>query len=57
MNKIILSLILAGTLLSGVNTVDQFDDEGNYKRADEMQASWCEFNEGRDIITNQCDNF
>lgn len=49
---VICFLIIGGEGLAKGNT--QFDEDGNFIRADEMQKEWCKYNKGRDIIKNQC---
>lgn len=61
MRGTLISLIVAfGVILAGCSSdkvesaESDFDENGNFTRADEMQEEWCEYNKGRDFAEKQC---
>jgi len=52
------TLIVGGCASDKVNSAESdFDENGNFKRADEMQKEWCEYNKGRDFAKKQCEEY
>lgn len=58
LNRAVIVALIFLTVITGCSNQgqSQFDEEGNYLRSEEMRASWCDYNEGRDFVKDQCDD-
>lgn len=60
MRIILISLIATLLILVGCvskSDVSKYDGIMTDEKVELMQKAWCEYNEGKDIVTNQCDNY